>query len=207
VKSAGKISSLGALTASGTGALNVSMQSFNAANTSTVIDGSNVYIAGNITTKGGFLALDGTGGSISAAGAITKGALANGMVTIATAGAVFNTTTAGTTTVTSSTTGGNAGVTSTSNNVTNFGLNGAWYVGGSVNINQENSGVAQWAFVTNSYATTSPIAAVGNINITVNNTSSSIASGRGVIDISILLKVLCRRSQLERDNDWFSYSC
>jgi mucin-19 len=188
VKSAGKISSLGALTATGTGALNVSMQSFNATNTATVIDGSNVYIAGNITTKGGFLALDGTGGSISATGVITKGGLANGMVTIGTAGAVFNTTTTATTTVTSSITGGNASVTSTSNNVTNFGLNGAWYVGGSVNINQENSGVAQWAFVTNSYATTSPIAAVGDINITVNNTSSSIASGRGVIDITSSLR-------------------
>ncbi|MBU3605138.1 filamentous hemagglutinin N-terminal domain-containing protein, partial [Polynucleobacter sp. MWH-Creno-3A4] len=180
----GQVAINGAISSTSTGKINVVAESFYATNTTASATGANIYIAGNITTKGGFIALDGTGGSISATGVITKGTITNGTVTIASATVVLNTTSTNTTTLTSATTGGNFTVTTSQNLAPNFGPNGAWYFGGSVDINSNSSGVAQWGYVTNAYNTTSPIAAVGNINITVNNTSTSITANKGVIDIT-----------------------
>ncbi|MBT8566371.1 hypothetical protein G6709_08740, partial [Polynucleobacter paneuropaeus] len=182
--SSGQVIVNGAINSTSTGMINVVAESFYSTNTPASATGSNIYLAGNITTKGGFIALDGTGGSISAAGVITKGAIANGTVTITSAAIVLNTTSTNTTTLTSSITGGNITVASSQNLAPNFGPNGAWYIGGSVDINSSSSGAAQWGFVTNAYNTTSPIAAVGNISIAVSNTSLSITANKGVIDIT-----------------------
>jgi mucin-19 len=186
--SSGQVIVNGAINSTSTGRINVLAQSFYASNTSTSGTGANISIANNITTKGGFIALDGTGGSISSTGVITKGPINNGTVTLLGSGVVFNTTTTGVTTVTAATTGGNLAVTTSQTLAPNFGPYGAWYIGGYVDINSTSSGTAQWGFVFNSYLTTFPIAAVGDINITVNNTSSSITSGRGVIDITSSLR-------------------
>ncbi|MBT8608429.1 filamentous hemagglutinin N-terminal domain-containing protein, partial [Polynucleobacter paneuropaeus] len=185
--SSGQIIVNGAINSTSTGKINVVAESFYATNTTASATGANIYIAGNIATKGGFIALDGTGGSISNTGVITKGAIVNGTVTISSTAIVLNTTSTNTTTLTSATTGGNLTVTSSQNLAPNFGPNGAWYIGGSIDINSNSSGAAQWGFVTNAYNTTSPVAAVGNISITVNNTSSSITTNKGVIDITSLL--------------------
>jgi hypothetical protein len=184
----GQIIINGAINSTSTGKSNVIAQSFYASNTTTVATGSNISIANNITTKGGFIALDGTGGSISSTGVITNGSITNGTVVLLAPGVIFNTTTTGTTTVTSATTGGNLAVTTSQNLKPGFGPNGAWYIGGSININSNPSGAAEWGFVFHSYATTYPIAAVGDINITVNNTSTSITASRGVIDITSSLR-------------------
>jgi hypothetical protein len=184
----GQIAINGAINSTSTGKINVVAQSFYASNTTTVATGSNISIANNITTKGGFIALDGTGGSISSTGVITNGSITNGTVVLLAPGVIFNTTSTGATTVTSATTGGNLAVTTSQNLKPNFGPNGAWYIGGSVNINSTSSGAAEWGFVFNSYATTYPIAAVGDINITVNNTSTSITASKGVIDITSSLR-------------------
>ncbi|SMC77494.1 hypothetical protein, partial [Polynucleobacter kasalickyi] len=188
VKASGTISATGAITASGTGPLNVSMQSFYNSNAAGSGSGANIYIVGNITTKGGFIALDGTGGSISAVGVITKGTIVNGTVALGSGGVVFNTTSTATTSVSSNTTGGNFAVTSSNSLVPSFGPNGAWYIGGSVDINTYATGTALWGgFVTNLYSANSPIAAVGNLNITASNSSGSTTSGRGIIDITSTL--------------------
>ena len=164
--SSGQVIVNGAINSTSTGMINVVAESFYSTNTPASATGSNNYLAGNITPKGGFIALDGTGGSISNTGVITKGAIVNGTVTISSTAIVLNTTSTNTTTLTSATTGGNFTVTTSQNLAPNFGPNGAWYFGGSVDINSNSSGVAQWGYVTNAYNTTSPIAAVGNINIT-----------------------------------------
>ncbi|MBT8577618.1 hypothetical protein G6695_00005, partial [Polynucleobacter paneuropaeus] len=182
--SSGQVIVNGAINSTSTGMINVVAESFYSTNTPASATGSNIYLAGNITTKGGFIALDGTGGSISNTGVITKGAIVNGTVTISSTAIVLNTTSTNTTTLTSATTGGNLTVASSQNLAPNFGPNGAWYIGGSIDINSNSSGAAQWGFVTNAYNTTSPVAAVGNISITVNNTSSSITTNKGVIDIT-----------------------
>ncbi|WP_158525559.1 hypothetical protein, partial [Polynucleobacter paneuropaeus] len=174
----------GAINSTSTGKINVVAQSFYASNTTTSGTGSNISISSNITTKGGFIALDGTGGTISSAGVITRGAIVNGTVALVSPGSVFNTTSTGTTSVTAATTGGNLAVATSSNLTPNFGVFGSWYIGGSIDISSNPSGTAQWGFGFDSYSTAFPIAAVGNINITVNNTSSSISANKGVIDIT-----------------------
>ena len=169
---AGVIATTAGITSS-SGPINLILQSFNASNTSTINVAANVLVGATVTTRGGYVILDGTGGTITGTN-IARGSIVNGTVY---AGSSFtiNTTTAG---LTTSTAGGDF-IAAASTNVANstaFGANVVTYnIGGKFSVNVATSAAAGWGFVTSGYLTTSPITAYGDLNITATSTAAALS--------------------------------
>ena len=179
------------------GKLNITMQSTYATNTNGSIFGSNIYIYGNVTTRGGFITLDGTGGSIAqsttgsaiAGETITAGTIANGAVYIESY-SNLNTVSDASTTITSATTGGNINIASSRNRSTSAGafeqgVSAPIRSGGQFNLNTASSGAVVFNFVTFGRETNSGIYTAGDINIISTNTSTAInPTNTGVLNFT-----------------------
>ena len=154
-----------------TGPLNLSAQSFYSGGNL----GTNIQSSSTITTKGGYVVFDGTGGTISGS-TITPGSIANGSI--------------GTQNTTINTTGGAvgsgnisfAGSSAMSGSTAGMTTYSAWEpitttinAGGSFNGQFVTSNAASFGYVVAGYASTSPITAYGNINITSTSTSTGLA--------------------------------
>ncbi|WP_159077409.1 YDG domain-containing protein [Polynucleobacter rarus] len=188
VLAGGQAISSGAISSS-SGPINVTMQSFYSGNTTGTILGSNIYISGSITTKGGNLLLDATGGTISGS-TITPGLITNGGIT--TGGSITLSTTTDGLAVGAATTGGNfaaAGSRSLGTGAGAFELGAIapLNVGGTATINISTSGTAVMGFITGGNVTTSPITSYGNLSITATNTTASLATATGMIKIQSAL--------------------
>ncbi|MDH6155876.1 filamentous hemagglutinin family protein, partial [Polynucleobacter sphagniphilus] len=177
----------GAITAS-SGPINVVMQSYWKANTTNLGSGAgaNVINTAPITTRGGYVIMDGTGGTIDLVNqTITMGTVNVGYIQNIYPQASINTTTnAGVVSATS--TGGNfigAGYAAVSGG--GIGAYESWgatlNIGGFVNIQAKSAGTNQYSYVIAGYGA-GPINAAGNINIT--NTSSSTGLVAGGIYLS-----------------------
>jgi mucin-19 len=167
--SAGLIATTAGITSS-SGPINLILQSFNASN-SAPLTTANVKVGAAIITRGGYVILDGTGGTITGT-SIARGSIANGTV-YADSGFTINTTNTGGAT---SSPGGDF-VVAASGNVSGssaYGSNVVTYnIGGKFTVNAATSGTVSWGFATSSYLTTSPITAYGDLSITTTSTSSS----------------------------------
>ncbi|MBU3630716.1 YDG domain-containing protein, partial [Polynucleobacter sp. AP-Melu-500A-A1] len=172
--SSGQIAINGAINSTSTGKVNVLAQSFYAANAIATCSAgvcANIYngASGSITTKGGYVVLDATGGSISGT-IITPGTIANAPIYLA---AAINTTTSG---LTTSSAGGNlsvAGADSIANVVGSFEYSVGLNIGGNANIQLKNTATASYGFVVNNYATTAPLTVYGNIDISSNGVNAN----------------------------------
>ncbi|MBT8633306.1 filamentous hemagglutinin N-terminal domain-containing protein [Polynucleobacter paneuropaeus] len=191
VYSNGNISLTGAINSS-SGPINVLMQSLFTTNTATVLapGSQNIYLSAGITTSGGYVVLDSTGGTISGT-TITPGTITNGVIFYG-ASLAINTTTTRTTSLTSATTGGNFSAAASTNSNLSIGafeqyLASPIYVGGAASISTNTGGTSPYSFVVNSYATTSPITAVGNLTITTTSSSTGSAASVGVVQVSSAL--------------------
>ncbi|MBT8636740.1 filamentous hemagglutinin N-terminal domain-containing protein, partial [Polynucleobacter paneuropaeus] len=184
--SSGQIIINGAINSTSTGKINVVAQSFYATNTLTTCSAgscASIYngSSGSITTKGGYVVMDATGGTLSGS-TITAGAILNGPIYL---NAGINTTTSG---GVGSSAGGDFSVAGSNNLAIGTGsfepnvsvLN----IGGNASFQLKSNATANYGFVVASYATTSPITAYGNIDITSNGITSS---GNGLIYISSAL--------------------
>jgi filamentous hemagglutinin family protein len=184
------------------GKMNVTMQSFLLLNPDVVqgVYTANIYIYGNITTRGGFITLDGTGGSIATATSgsviagetITKGPYEkNGNIYLE-YGTALNTLTDASTTVTASSTGGNINITASkglggSTGSFQQGILAPIYSGGTVNLNlwsYSTTGNVSYNFVVFNKVATSPIVAVNSINVYARSTQNTIIANSGAIHIS-----------------------
>lgn len=179
------------------GKLNITMQSTYATNTNGSIFGSNIYIYGNVTTRGGFITLDGTGGSIAqsttgsaiAGETITAGTIENGAVYVESY-SNLNTVSDASTTITSATTGGNVNIASSRNRSTSAGafeqgVSAPIRSGGQFNLNTASSGAVVFNFVTFGRETNSGIYTAGDINIISTNTSTAInPTSTGVLNFT-----------------------
>ncbi|MDH6303279.1 hypothetical protein M2128_002225, partial [Polynucleobacter sphagniphilus] len=167
----------GAITAS-SGPINVVMQSYWEANTTNFQYQAAVLNTAPITTRGGYVIMDGTGGTIDLVHqTITMGTVNVGYLQNIYPQASINTTTnAGVVSATS--TGGNfigAGYSAVSG-----GINGAYEssgatlnIGGFVNIQAKSAGTNWYGYVISAYGA-GPINAAGNITITANSSSTGI---------------------------------
>ena len=181
MKANGIILSTGGITNNGTagttGPLNVTAQSFYSGGNL----GPNIYVNENITTKGGNLVLDGTGGTISGS-TITPGTITNGAVVLGLAGAIAISTSGGSTAGTGNIAiAGSASTNTPLSGVNNYAAlltqNATITAGGSFNANVTTSGsAAQYGYEVASGATTSPITAYGNLSITSNTTATALAA-------------------------------
>ncbi|TSA34779.1 MAG: S-layer family protein, partial [Opitutales bacterium] len=171
--SAGVIATTAGITSS-SGPINLILQSFNASNTSTNGVAANVLVGAAVTTRGGYVILDGTGGTITGTN-IARGSIINGTV-YASSSFTINTTTAG---LTTSTAGGDftaAASTSIANSAA-FQSNVVTYnIGGKFSVNVATSAAAGWGFVTTGYLTTSPITAYGNLSVTATSTAAALSA-------------------------------
>ncbi|MDH6503521.1 YDG domain-containing protein [Polynucleobacter sphagniphilus] len=169
----------GAITAS-SGPINVVMQSYWKANTTTLGSGAgaNVINTAPITTRGGYVIMDGTGGTIDLVNqTITMGTVNVGYIQNIYPQASINTTTnAGVVSATS--TGGNfigAGYAAVSGG--GIGAYESWgatlNIGGFVNIQAKVASTSLYGFVIYAYGA-GPINAAGNITITANSSSTGI---------------------------------
>ncbi|MBT8604201.1 filamentous hemagglutinin N-terminal domain-containing protein [Polynucleobacter paneuropaeus] len=167
----------GAITAS-SGPINVVMQSYWKANTTNAGSGANVINTAPITTRGGYVIMDGTGGNIDLVHqTITMGTVNVGYLQNIYPQASINTTT-------------NAGVVSATSTGGNFigagydavsaGTMGAYEslgttlnIGGFVNIQAKSAGTNSYGYVISAYGA-GPINAAGNITITANSSSTGI---------------------------------
>ena len=175
IKSAGQITGEGAITATASGPLNVNMQTFDTA-VGTATSKIAILLNGAITTRGGSVVLDGTGGTISGT-TITPGSI--GMGYVHTVAAIDTTSTAAGATITSASTGGNVSI---AGSVNIAGVGGYQpsttpiYAGGAVNIQTISTGAATYGYVVSANAGTSPIKAVGSVTMTETNTASSVTN-------------------------------
>lgn len=190
--------------ASTNGKMNVTMQSFflGTAGVGQGVYTANIYIYGNITTRGGFITLDGTGGSIAtttsgsaiAGETITRGQHQNGNVYLE-YGTALNTLTNGSTTVTATSTGGNINITASKGQGSatgsfEQGQVSPIYSGGTVNldIRSYDAGAGftvSFNFIVFNRVSNSPINAVGNINVISRTTQSTISSSNtGAVNIT-----------------------
>ncbi|QWD00837.1 hypothetical protein G6726_02230 [Polynucleobacter paneuropaeus] len=164
---------------SNTGPLNVVMQSFDTANPGAGIAGNILLYGTGITTRGGYIILDGTGGTVSGS-TLTPGTIVNGAVNMMATGFTLNTTTTNTTTLTSATTGGDISI-SASQSVGGSAyqqyLINPIYSGGTFNLTAKASGGALYAQVFANHNNTSPIVAVGNINISTTSSAAALNDG------------------------------
>ncbi|MBU3594824.1 filamentous hemagglutinin N-terminal domain-containing protein [Polynucleobacter sp. 86C-FISCH] len=171
----GQIKINGAINSTSTGKINVVAKTNYATNTLTTCTAgacASIYngASGSITTKGGYVVMDATGGSVSGT-TITIGSIQNGPIYL---NAAINTTTAGTS---ASGSGGNFSLAASANLASGIGsfepnvatLN----IGGNATFSLKNYTNASYGFVVASYATTSPITAYGNIDITSIGVSTS----------------------------------
>ncbi|WP_280789598.1 hypothetical protein, partial [Polynucleobacter sphagniphilus] len=161
---------------SNTGPLNVVMQSFDTANPGSGTAGNILLYGTGITTRGGYIILDGTGGTVSGS-TLTPGTIVNGAVNMMATGFTLNTTTTNTTTLTSATTGGDISI-SASQSVGGSAyqqyLINPIYSGGTFNLTANASGGALYAQVFANHNNTSPIVAVGNINISTTSSAAAL---------------------------------
>ncbi|WP_280742975.1 beta strand repeat-containing protein, partial [Polynucleobacter sphagniphilus] len=169
----------GAITAS-SGPINVVMQSYWQTNTTNLGSGAgaNVINTAPITTRGGYVIMDGTGGTIDLVNqTITMGTVNVGYIQNIYPQASINTTTnAGVVSATS--TGGNfigAGYAAVSGgSIGAYESYGATLnIGGFVNIQAKVAGTSFYGFVIYAYGA-GPINAAGNITITANSSSTGI---------------------------------
>ncbi|MBT8561681.1 hypothetical protein G6717_03750 [Polynucleobacter paneuropaeus] len=169
----------GAITAS-SGPINVVMQSYWKTSTfnSGLASGATVLNTAPITTRGGYVIMDGTGGTIDLVNqTITMGTVNVGYLQNIYPQASINTTTnAGVVSATS--TGGNfigAGYDAVSGaNMGAYESSGATLnIGGFVNIQAKSAGTNQYGYVISGYGA-GPINAAGNITITANSSSTGI---------------------------------
>ncbi|MBT8586658.1 filamentous hemagglutinin N-terminal domain-containing protein, partial [Polynucleobacter paneuropaeus] len=186
VYASGTITTSGAISSSN-GPLNVLMQSFHATNANTTNTNANIVLNGSITTRGGYIVLDGTGGSVTGT-TITAGSITSGTVA-ETGTTVLNTTTGAVTTLTSATTGGNISITASNRTAADIGafepyLSSPIYAGGTFTLNTSSSLLAPYGFVTWAYASTAPIIAVGNVSINTQSSSTAITANVAVMHIT-----------------------
>ncbi len=180
---AGVIATTSAISSS-SGPLNVLLQSFNAANTAGSGTTANIKVGAGILTRGGYVVLDGTGGTIAGTG-ITPGAIANGTVFVTGAGISINTTTSG---AASSSAGGDfsaAGSTNVGNSAPFQSATVTYYVGGKFAVNTSVGGAAVYGFSTSGNLSTSPITAYGDLSISA--VSSSAVMSQADINITSAL--------------------
>lgn len=170
--SAGVIATTVGITSS-SGPLNLILQSFNASNAATNGVAANILVGAAITTRGGYVILDGTGGTITGT-SVARGSIANGTVYANNSFTINTTTTGGAT----STAGGDltvvgstsiAGSGAFSSNVVTYNI------GGKFSMNVATSGAATYGFVTSGYLTTSPITAYGDLSITTTSTATALS--------------------------------
>ena len=170
---AGVIATTAGITSS-SGPINLILQSFNATNSSASGVNANVLLGAAVTTRGGYVILDGTGGTITGT-SLTRGSIAHGTV-YANGSFIVNTTTTGGTT---SAPGGDFSATA-SNSMANsaaYQSNVVTYIiGGKFSVNVATSGAAEWGFVTSTYLSTSPITAYGDLSITATSTAAGLAA-------------------------------
>ena len=165
--SAGVIATTAAITSS-SGPLNLILQSFNASSTST-----NVLVGAAVTTRGGYVILDGTGGTITGT-SLARGSIVNGTVYVSSSFTINTTTTGGAT----STAGGDfiaAASTSVANSAAYQSNVVTYNIGGKFSMNVATSGAAAYGFVTSGYLTTSPITAYGDLSITTTSTATALS--------------------------------
>ncbi|MBU3617653.1 S-layer family protein [Polynucleobacter sp. JS-Fieb-80-E5] len=167
----------GAITAS-SGPINVVMQSYWKTNTTNSGSGATVLNTAPITTRGGYVIMDGTGGTIDLVNqTITMGTVNVGYLQNIYPQASINTTTnAGVVSATS--TGGNfigAGYDAVSGgSMGAYESSGATLnIGGFVNIQAKSAGTNMYGYVIAGYGA-GPINAAGNITITANSSSTGI---------------------------------
>ncbi|MBU3539525.1 YDG domain-containing protein [Polynucleobacter sp. UK-Gri1-W3] len=167
----------GAITAS-SGPINVVMQSYWQTNTTNSGSGATVLNTAPITTRGGYVIMDGTGGTIDLVHqTITMGTVNVGYLQNIYPQASINTTTnAGVVSATS--TGGNfigAGYDAVSGGTMGaYESSGATLnIGGFVNIQAKSAGTNSYGYVIAGYGA-GPINAAGNITITANSSSTGI---------------------------------
>ena len=165
--SAGVIATTAAITSS-SGPLNLILQSFNASSTST-----NVLVGAGVTTRGGYVILDGTGGTITGT-SVTRGSIAHGTVYVNGSFSINTTTLGGGL----NTAGGDFSAAASSSIASSsaFSSNVITYnIGGKFTVNVATSLAASWGFVTSSYLTTSPITAYGDLSITTTSTATALS--------------------------------
>jgi filamentous hemagglutinin family protein len=170
---AGVIATTAGITSS-SGPINLILQSFNATNTAVIGTAANVLVGAAVTTRGGYVILDGTGGTITGT-SLTRGSIVNGTVYINGSFAINTTTTGGAT----STAGGDfaAAASNTMASSGAFSSNIVTYnIGGKFSVNVATSAAADWGFVTSSYLATSPITAYGDLSITATSTAAALAA-------------------------------
>ena len=170
---AGVIATTAGIT-SNSGPINLILQSFNASNTAYIGTTANVLVGGAISTHGGFVILDGTGGTISGS-SLSRGSIADGTV-YANNSFTINTTTSG---LTTSTTGGDFSVAASCSIATSaaFSSNVVTYnIGGKFSLNVATSAAAGYGLVTYFYLTTSPITAYDNLSITATSTATALSA-------------------------------
>lgn len=174
----------GAITAS-SGPINVVMQSYWKTNTTNFGYGATVLNTAPITTRGGYVIMDGTGGTIDLVNqTITMGTVNVGYLQNIYPQASINTTTnAGVVSATS--TGGNfigAGYDAVSGgSMGAYESSGATLnIGGFVNIQAKSAGTNLYSYVIAGYGP-GPINAAGNINITNTSSSTGLVGGAGNI--------------------------
>ena len=170
---AGVIATTAGITSS-SGPINLILQSFNATNASTSGVIANVLVGAAVTTRGGYVILDGTGGTITGT-SLTRGSIVNGTV-YANGSFIVNTTTTGGTT---STAGGDFTATASTSmaNSSAYQSNGVTYnIGGKFSVNVATSGAAEWGFSTSTYLSTSPITAFGDLSITATSTAAALSA-------------------------------
>ncbi|RAZ42303.1 hypothetical protein DP176_07075 [Polynucleobacter paneuropaeus] len=167
----------GAITAS-SGPINVVMQSYWTGNLSSSPSGATILNTAPITTRGGYVIMDGTGGTIDLVHqTITMGTVNVGYIQNIYPQASINTTTnAGVVSATS--TGGNfigAGYAAASGGTVGaYESSGATLnIGGFVNIQTKTAGTNNYGYVIYNYGA-GPINAAGNITITANSSSTGI---------------------------------
>ena len=181
----GQIIINGAINSTGTGKVNVVAQTTFATNTlSTCASGTcaNIYsgTSGSITTKGGYVVMDATGGTITGT-AITPGSIQNAPIWLY---AGINTTNTG---GSGSGPGGDFSLASSTNltNITAYQPYIAVFnIGGDANFQVRSSSNAGYGFIFSSLLTTSPITAYGNLNITSTGVTTS---GYGLIYLTSAL--------------------
>ena len=170
---AGVIATTTAITSSN-GPLNLILQSFNASNTAGASTNPNVLVGAGVTTRGGYVILDGTGGTITGT-SLTRGSIAHGTVYVNGSFSINTTTLGGG----PNTAGGDFSAAASSSIASSgaFASNVVTYnIGGKFTVNVATSLAASWGFLTLSYLTTSPITAYGDLSITTTSTAAGLAA-------------------------------
>ena len=176
--SAGVIATTAGITSS-SGRINLILQSFNASNTAGHSITANVLVGGTITTRGGYVILDGTGGTISGT-SITRGSIANGTVYFNNSFTI-NTTTSG---LTTSTTGGDFSAAASTNATFSYAYTPyavTFNIGGKFAVNFATSGAGEYGYVSPNFGATSPVTAYGDLSITATSTATALAAANLVV--------------------------